>query len=229
MHMKNFEQLENTIGYKFKNKSLLKNALTHSSYANQAKLKYSENNERLEFLGDAVLELVSSEFLFLNYGDEKEGELTKLRASLVCEPTLAQDAKTIDLGSYVLLSNGEEMTGGRDRKSITSDALEALIGAIYLDGGIEPAKVFIHRFILNDIEHKKLFHDSKTYLQEIIQENPDNILEYVLVDESGPAHLKTFTVSARLNGNEIGHGKGSNKKSAEQEAAYYAILKLKGE
>lgn len=163
------KELMKRIGYQFKDEQLLLHALTHSSYANEKHMKPFSDNERLEFLGDAVLEVVSSDFLFHNYPQLSEGDLSRLRASLVCEPTLAYCAKTFELGQFILLGKGEEMTGGRERKSVTSDAFEAVIGAIYLDGGMDPAREFILRFVLTDIEHKKLYHDCKTALQEIVQ------------------------------------------------------------
>ena len=165
------EGLEKRIGYIFNDKVLLKQALTHSSYANEQKIRKNGDYERLEFLGDAVLEMISSEFLFKEHPDMPEGKLTKLRSSLVCEPALAQCAKEIDLGSYMLLGKGEEATGGRYRESITSDVMEALIGALYLDGGFQVVRNFILKFILSDIENRILFYDSKTVLQEIIQKN----------------------------------------------------------
>ena len=165
------EELEEIIGYKFKDKSLLELALTHSSYSNDQKKGKMHNNERLEFLGDAVLELTSSEVLFHEYREKTEGELTRLRASLVCEPTLADCAREIHLGDYLLLSHGEDRTGGRNRDSVISDAFEALIGAIYLDGGYNSSKTFIKKYVLNDIENKQLFFDSKTILQELLQKD----------------------------------------------------------
>ncbi|GFI27214.1 ribonuclease 3 [Lachnospiraceae bacterium] len=224
--MKKQEEFEKIIGYTFQNETLLRQALTHSSYANERHRK-SEDNERLEFLGDAVLELVSSEFLFLNYPKLSEGDLTKLRASLVCEPTLAACTAQMQLGDFVRLGRGEEQTGGRRRKSILSDALEAVIGAIYLDGGFTNAKEFILKFILTDIEHKKLFYDSKTILQEFVQGNYEEALSYRLLEESGPDHNKNFTVEARIGDRAIGSGSGRTKKAAEQEAAYQALLLLK--
>lgn len=185
------------------------------------------NNERLEFLGDAVLELVSSETLFQRYADKPEGDLTRLRASLVCEPTLAECARTIDLGSYLYLSRGEERTGGRKRDSVTSDAFEAVIGAIYLDGGYEPAKKFVQAFVLNDIEKKHLFYDSKTILQELLQKDYKERVEYVLTREYGPDHDKHFCVEVVFRGQVFGSGEGRTKKRAEQQAAYEALLKLK--
>ncbi|WP_461818840.1 ribonuclease III [Faecalimonas sp.] len=219
-------ELENKIGYKFQRFDLLCQAMRHSSYANEKHMEKNECNERLEFLGDAVLELVSSEFLFFENKKMPEGELTRTRASIVCEPSLAFCARELNLGSYLLLGKGEENTGGRYRASLTSDALEALIGAIYLDGGFASAKEFIHRFILNDLEHKKLFFDSKTILQEIVQGNFNEPIEYTLLKEEGPDHNKSFFISVSI-GNEIyGNGKGRTKKAAEQEAAYQAILEL---
>lgn len=222
------DELQSKIGYSFKNRDLLKQALTHSSFANEQKINKLKNYERLEFLGDAVLELVSSEFLFKENPQMPEGQLTKLRASMVCEPALAYCAKDIDLGSYMLLGKGEETTGGRYRSSITSDVMEAIIGAIFLDGGIEEAKKYIYRFILSDLENKILFLDSKTILQEEIQKKKDAQLRYELVSENGPDHNKEFAVEAYLNDVLIGSGSGRTKKAAEQQAAYEALLKMKG-
>jgi len=220
------KEFQRIIGYEFRDESLLVHALTHSSYANEQHMKKLSDNERLEFLGDAVLEIVSSEFLYLNYSHLNEGKLSKLRASLVCEPTLAYCCKEIHLGDYVLLSHGEDMTGGRTRKSILSDAFEAVIGAMYLDGGIEPASEFIHKYVLNDIEHKQLFYDSKTRLQEVIQGNYKEPLKYRLISESGPDHAKEFLVEAYVGERVLGKGVGATKKAAEQEAAYEGLMKL---
>ena len=222
------EELQDKIGYRFQNTELLKQALTHSSFANEQKINKLKDYERLEFLGDAVLELVSSEFLFRENPQMPEGQLTKLRASMVCEPALAYCAKDIDLGSYILLGRGEEYTGGRYRSSITSDVMEAIIGAIFLDGGIENAKKHSYRFNLSDLETKILFLDSKTILQEEIQKKKDAQLRYELIGESGPDHNKQFTVDAYLNDVLIGSGTGRTKKAAEQQAAYEALLKMKG-
>ena len=224
---KSMDELQERIGYRFKNKNLLRQALTHSSYANEKHMSKLSDNERLEFLGDAVLEIVSSEFLFQNYPKMPEGDLTKLRASIVCEPTLALCTKEMDLGKYLFLGKGEDMTGGRKRKSILSDALEALIGSIYLDGGFASAKEFILRFILTDIEHKQLFYDSKTILQEIVQAEFKEELSYRIIAETGPDHDKLFEVEALIGEQVIGTGEGRTKKSAEQEAAYHVILKLR--
>ena len=219
--------LEQRIGYCFHNKALLKQALTHSSYTNEQKINKTENYERIEFLGDAVLELVSSDFLFREHPDVPEGELTKMRASMVCEPSLAFCARDLELGQFMLLGKGEENTGGRRRDSITSDGMEAMIGAIYLDGGFANAKEFVLKYILTDIEHKQLFYDSKTILQEIVQGHTDETLTYVLLKEEGPDHNKSFEVSAMLDGQEIGRGIGRTKKSAEQRAAYRGILTIR--
>ena len=184
MSEKAMEMLQKKIGYRFRDLSLLRQALSHSSYANEHRQENAGDNERLEFLGDAVLELSSSEFLFLEYPQMPEGDMTKLRASLVCEPTLALCARDIGLPEYLLLGKGEEHTGGRHRDSIVSDAMEALIGAIYLDGGFASAKEFVRKFILTDIEHKKLFYDSKTILQEIVQRDyKEEEVAYVLTGE----------------------------------------------
>ena len=224
---RNVKELEEKIGYNFKDSHLLGHAVTHSSYVNEKHMKKADCNERLEFLGDAVLELISSEYLFFENQTMPEGELTKLRASMVCEKALAFCARDLELGSYLLLGKGEDATGGRFRESITSDALEALIGAIYLDGGFEPAKDFVLKFILNDIEHKQLFYDSKTILQEIVQEKGIQPVEYILTGESGPDHDKQFTVSVQVNGQVVGNGTGHTKKAAEQAAAYQAIQEKK--
>lgn len=221
------EKLQEVIGYQFKDPGLLTHALTHSSYANEKHWDKTRCNERLEFLGDAVLEVISSDFLFHTYESMPEGEMTKLRASLVCEPTLAYCADVIPLGDYLLLGKGEDLTGGRKRPSVVSDAMEAVIGAIYLDGGLANAKEFIHRFILNDIEHKQLFYDSKTILQELVQEKGLQPIEYVLTGEEGPDHDKCFTVVVQVNGQVVGNGTGHTKKAAEQAAAYQAIQEKK--
>ena len=218
------KELEEKISYHFQDKHLLAQALTHSSYANEHRL---DHNQRLEFLGDAVLEIVTSDFLYHKYTEKPEGDLTKIRASIVCEPTLAYCAEAINLGSYLFLGKGEDATGGRNRNSVVSDAMEAVIGAIYLDGGFASAKEYIHRFILNDIEHKQLFYDSKTILQEIIQSRQDGELSYEILKEEGPDHNKSFEVRALVGDQEIGRGKGRTKKAAEQLAAYNGILKLK--
>lgn len=223
------KEFESSISYHFRDRRLLNQALTHSSYANEKHMDRLENNEKLEFLGDAVLELTSSEFLYLNNPKLHEGELTKLRASMVCEPTLAMCARQMHLGDYLLLGKGEDGTGGRERDSILSDALEAVIGAIYLDGGFTNAKEFIHHFILTDIDKKKLFYDSKTILQEIVQGMSKETLTYNIVDEEGPDHHKTFTADVVLGNRELAKGAGRTKKAAEQDAAYKAILKFKKE
>lgn len=218
-------ELEDKIGYHFKNKDLLTTALTHSSYANERKSQHIKYNERLEFLGDAVLSLVVSDYIFKHCPDYPEGELTKLRASLVCEKSLFEFAKQINLGHYLMLSKGEKNNGGAQRPSILSDAFEALIAAVYIDGGIEPAKKHILNFVIPAIKssRKKQVKDYKTTLQEIIQQNPGERLEYVLVSESGPDHNKHFVFEVHLNSNVIGKGGGRSKKEAEQQAAREAL------
>ena len=212
---RNVKELEEKIGYNFKDSHLLRHAVTHSSYVNEKHMKKADCNERLEFLGDAVLELISSEYLFFENQTMPEGELTKLRASMVCEKALAFCARDLELGSYLLLGKGEDATGGRFRESITSDALEALIGAIYLDGGFANAKEFILKYILNDLEGKRLFYDSKTILQEIVQAGYNEELNYQLIREEGPDHDKRFVVEARIGEKSIGEGMGHTKKAAE--------------
>ena len=225
----NGKNLEQRIGYHFRDRRMLRQAMCHSSYANEHRHEGLRDNERLEFLGDAVLEVVSSDFLYHEYPDMPEGKMTRLRASIVCEPTLALCAKEIDLGSFLLLGKGEIHTGGRYRDSIISDAMEALIGAIYLDGGFANAKEFILKFVLTDIEHKKLFYDSKTILQEIVQRDfKDEELQYVITGEQGPDHAKQFSVEVRIGSRAVGCGHGGTKKAVEQEAAYRAIIGLKG-
>ena len=192
-------------------------------------MKRLSDNERLEFLGDAILEAVSREFLFLNYKELPEGDLTRLRASMVCEPTLAFCTKDIELGQYVFLGKGEDLTGGRQRKSVLSDAMEAVIGAIFLDGGFDEAKRFILTYIMTDIEHKRMFYDSKTILQEVCQGQFKQNVSYELLSESGPDHAKTFTVQVLVGNEVLGVGTGNTKKSAEQEAAYHGLIRLKKE
>ena len=215
-HNTDLDGFQKIIQYQFNNIGLLKNALTHSSYANEKKTGNYKDNERLEFLGDAVLELTSSEFIYTGNPDMNEGKMTRLRASIVCEPTLAMCARQIHLQEYIMLGKGEDLTGGRTRDSIISDALEALIGAIYLDGGFANAKEFIHRFILNDIEHKQLFYDSKTILQEMIQAHGLEV-EYELTGEEGPEHDKKFHVIAKAGDLFVVKGTGHTKKAAQQQ------------
>lgn len=227
MNYLNSEELEMKIGYSFKDKNLFKQALTHSSYTNEQKINKLGDYERIEFLGDAVLEIVSSEFLFHKYPNVPEGKLTKMRASMVCESSLAMCARDLDLGKYIFFGKGEEGCGGRTRESILADVMEAIIGAIYLDAGFEQAKAHIMKFVLVDLEDKVLFSDSKSALQEVVQAMEDSILEYVITGENGPEHCKTFSVDVLINGKVVGSGEGKNKKAAEQSAAYQALLKLK--
>ena len=225
-HNTDLDGFQKIIQYQFNNIGLLKNALTHSSYANEKKTGNYKDNERLEFLGDAVLELTSSEFIYTGNPDMNEGKMNLLRASIVCEPTLAMCARQIHLQEYIMLGKGEDLTGGRTRDSIISDALEALIGAIYLDGGFANAKEFIHRFVLNDLENKQLFYDSKTILQEVVQAHGLEV-EYELTGEEGPEHDKKFHVIAKAGDLFVVKGTGHTKKAAQQQAAYNALLHLK--
>lgn len=218
-------KLESKIAYTFQRRELAVQALTHSSYANERKINKIKDYERLEFLGDAVLELVSSEFLYGKHQEMPEGQLSRTRAAMVCEPSLAACARDLGLDQYILLGKGEEMTGGRSRDSIVSDVMEALIGAIYVDGGFERAREFIHRFVLADLEHKALFYDAKSILQEEVQKNGGDV-HYVLTGESGPEHDKVFSVEVYQGGKLLGKGSGHNKKKAEQQAAYEALLFL---
>lgn len=215
---------EKAINYTHKNKSLVNEALTHSSYGNEGK-KGGKNNERLEFLGDSVLSVIVAEHLFTHYKHLPEGELTKLRASIVCEKSLHEFATRIDLGSYLNLGKGEENSGGRSRASILADAFEAVIASIYLDGGFEVARKFVLSFIPKqiDITNKNVLSDFKTALQEVIQKNREEKIEYVLISESGPDHDKSFLVEVHLNSNVIGTGVGKSKKQAEQIAAREAL------
>lgn len=221
------QMLEERIGYSFQDRGLLQQALTHSSFTNEQKINKAKNYERLEFLGDAVLELVSSEFLFQEHSDMPEGKLTKMRASMVCEPSLAFCAKDLELGCFIRLGKGEENTGGRTRDSIISDVMEAVIGAVYLDGGMAPARAFIDTFILSDLEDKSLFYDSKSSLQELIQGKLKKEFHYELLKEQGPEHDKTFEVELFMEGESLATGTGRTKKAAEQQAAYRALLLLR--
>ena len=215
--------LQEKMGYKFNNENLLLEALSHSSYANEH--KNLKCNERLEFLGDSVLSIVVSDYIFKHFSHIPEGELSKLRASLVCEKSLFEFSKKIDLGQHILLGRGEEITGGRERPSIVSDAFEAVIAALYLDGGMEVAAPYVLSFIPKDITPKgsDVFRDYKTILQEVIQKNPEEKIVYHLSGESGPDHDKHFTVQVLLNNNVIGEGGGRSKKAAEQDAAKEAL------
>lgn len=220
-------KFQKLIGYQFKDESILREALSHSSYVNERKINTYHNNERLEFLGDAVLELITSEYLFFEHQDKPEGELSRIRASLVCEKTLAYCARTIELGDNIFLGKGERATGGNERDSILSDAMEALIGAVYIDGGPESAKQFVFDHVLRDMEEKRIFYDSKTVLQEIVHERFHEAVVYEVTDTEGPEHAKEFHVQAYVNNKPVGRGTGRNKKAAEQDAAYHAIMKLR--
>ena len=222
------KDLEAAIGYKFQNISLLQNALTHSSYANERWHNSLRSNERLEFLGDAILDMVAAEYLYLNFKDRPEGELTRMRADMVCEQTLAKVAVQIGLGDHLLLGHGEEQGGGRTRSSILADAVESVIAACYLDGGIGAAGDLISRFILTEVPVTRMHNaDYKTELQELVQQKRNQNLSYELVGESGPDHDKHFQVQVLLNGKVIGVGSGSSKKRAEQDSARAAIEALR--
>ena len=220
-------KLEQGLGYTFRNKALLENALTHSSYANENRERHLPDNERLEFLGDSILGFVVAEYLYRNFPDKPEGELTRIRADLVCERNLAEAAATVELGSYLLLGHGEEQGGGRKRDSIVSDAMESVIAASFMDGGFAAAKEIIDRLILSDIpKGRPRNFDYKTAFQELVQRKKDQQIHYELTGESGPDHDKHFEVEVLLNGKAVGHGVGSSKKRAEQAAAEAAIEAL---
>ena len=216
--------LQKNLGYTFKNEALLQNALTHSSFANEARGGVS-SNERLEFLGDSVLSIIVSDYIYKQFGNLPEGELTKLRASLVCEKSLCGFSRELQMGSFLRLGKGEEKGGGRERDSILADAFEAVHAAIYLDSDSETARELVMRFVLKELKHTddEVFKDYKTALQEIIQRNPEEYVTYILTGESGPDHDKIFEVEVHLNSNVIGKGKGKSKKQAEQMAAKQAL------
>ena len=222
------EKLEERLGYTFQNRRLLENALTHSSYANENKAKGESSNERLEFLGDSVLGMVVADHLYRNHPDLPEGELTRTRAALVCEESLVEVAGQLELGQYLKLGRGEDAGGGRQRPSIQADAVEAVIAAVYLDGGIGSARKLITRFILtnNRREQEGVIRDFKTALQELVQRESGQVLTYHLLGESGPDHAKVFSVAVELNGKPLGAGEGRSKKEAEQAAAKAAVEKL---
>lgn len=221
------KDLEDAIGYHFKDIRLLQNALAHSSYANEQWHNSLLSNERLEFLGDSVLGMLVARFLYTTFPQRPEGELTRMRADMVCEKTLAGVANTLGLGNHLLLGKGEELGGGRHRNSILADAVESILAACYLDGGMEAASAFVSRFILVQVPADHIHHvDYKTKLQELVQRKRDQVLGYTLVGQSGPDHEKVFIVEATLNGKVVGSGSGSSKKRAEQDAAKNAICAL---
>ena len=226
MSDKRYTDLEQAIGYCFNDKSLLDIAFTHKSYSNEVLIKKFESYERFEFLGDAILEYIVSEYLFQNYSKLSEGKLTKLRASLVCEFTLSKISRELKFGKYGKFSKGESLTGGNNRDSILCDMFESVLGAIYLDGGMEPAKAFVYRFLLTDIEHKQLFYDSKSNLQEYAQKQ-NKQLTYDLLEEKGPEHDKIFYVRVKLGEYILATGEGHSRKSAAQMAAYTALCSIK--
>ena len=221
------KDLEIAIGYRFRNITLLQNALAHSSYANERWHNSLMSNERLEFLGDSVLGMLVADYLYRNFPNRPEGELTRMRADMVCERALAEIAQRIGLGEHLLLGRGEEQSGGRSRDSILADAVESVIAASFLDGGMAAARQFIEKFILVEVPVKKLHNaDYKTALQELVQQKKNQTLSYALVGESGPDHDKRFEVEVSLNGRIIGTGSGSSKKRAEQMAAKKALETL---
>jgi len=225
------KEYQKVIGYTFKDLELLNRALIHTSYANENNLPHFKSNQRLEFLGDAVLDLIISEFIYKEYPDFPEGELTKIRANVVCESTLVKIALQLGLGNYIFLGRGEESTGGKERPSILADALEALIGAIYLDGGLQEVRAFIMRQFYDEVvdtAEKQNYRDYKTALQELIQKDYGDRLYYEVISESGPDHDKVFTVQVKLKNNILGRGTGKSKKEAEQIAAKAALEELKG-
>ena len=222
-------KVEEKIGYHFTNSALLTSALTHPSYMNERKINKWEHYQRLEYLGDAVLELTMSEYLYFEYPTLSEGELSKMRASMVCEPALAFCANNLELGEFILLGKGEDASGGRHRDSILSDVFEAIIGAIYLDGGFEAAKKHINRFVMDGIGERTLFIDSKSLLQEEIQKTPGSTIRYELTGESGPEHDKVFTVALLINEVKKAEASGHSKKNAEQKAAYEVLKKIRQE
>ena len=221
------KDLETSLGYRFHNITLLENALTHSSYANERWHNSLLSNERLEFLGDSVLGMLVAEFLFHSFPNRPEGELTRMRADMVCETTLADAANAIGIGEHLLLGHGEERFGGRNRNSILADAMESVIAAAFLDGGIAAAKSIVEKFVLTKVPVNKLHNaDYKTALQEQVQQKKNQVLSYALVDQTGPDHDKQFTVEVSLNGTVVGKGVGTSKKRAEQMAAQAAIVAL---
>lgn len=225
------DEFESIIQYEFKNKDLLTLALTHSSYGNEHKKEKYENNERVEFLGDAALDLIVSRYIFDKFPYMPEGELTKLRAGAVCETSLAKVALTLHIGEFILLGRGEENTGGRSRDSILADAVEAVIGAVYIDGGFAETEKFVIRIMKDAIENLKTSFrtmDCKTHLQEVIQKTSKSPISYVIVDEKGPDHNKVFVSEVHHNGKAIGVGNGRSKKEAEQNAAADALKKIEG-
>ena len=222
------EKLEEKLGYTFQNRALLENALTHSSYANENRHTGAQSNERLEFLGDSVLGMVTADYLYRVHPDLPEGDLTRTRAALVCEGSLVEVAQQLELGTYLKLGKGEDAGGGRERPSIVADAVEAVLAAVYLDGGIGSARKIIQRFILDREEEKSGSRDYKTALQELVQRESGQVLAYRLVGSTGPDHAKRFQVEVELNGTPVGAGEGRSKKEAEQMAAKAAIAKLKG-
>ncbi|WP_019416053.1 ribonuclease III [Paenisporosarcina sp. TG20] len=226
-----FTILQQELGVKFNNPELLYQSFTHSSYVNEHRRKLYTDNERLEFLGDAVLELSVSQYLFQKFASMSEGELTKLRATIVCEPSLVLFAHELNFGKYVLLGKGEEVTGGRERPALLADVFESFVGALYLDQGLQPVVTFLEQVVFPKVEIGAFSHvmDYKSQLQEIVQQMNNGVLSYEIVEEQGPAHNRTFVSNVRLENNELGVGKGKSKKEAEQKAAQVAIILLQSQ
>ena len=224
--IRDLDRLQSIIGYTFTDKGILKQALIHPSYSGEMHMQRFESNQRLEFLGDAVLELVTSEYLYTEHPQTEEGELTKKRSSLVFEAALNECAKNIGLGDYIYLGRGEDAGGGREKPSILSDTFEAVIGAIYLDGGFEEAKRFIHSFVIDKIDEMSLLRDGKSLIQKYVQKDPEAVLEYKLEEVAEPGHPERFKAQLFINGRYISEGRGQSKKHAEQNAAVAACRKL---
>lgn len=226
-----FAVLQQELGVQFQNPELLYQSFTHSSYVNEHRRKFYTDNERLEFLGDAVLELSVSQYLFQKFTAMSEGELTKLRAAIVCEPSLVLFANELNFGKYVLLGKGEEITGGRERPALLADVFESFVGALYLDQGLQPVVKFLEQVVFPKVEIGAFSHvmDYKSQLQEMVQQMNNGALNYEIVEEKGPAHNRTFVSSVRLGNTELGEGKGKSKKEAEQKAAQVAIIRIQGQ
>ncbi|EUJ33445.1 ribonuclease III [Listeria floridensis FSL S10-1187] len=223
-----WEELQESVGFSFKELSLLQTAFTHSSYVNEHRKEHLKDNERLEFLGDAVLELTVSDYLFKKYPDMAEGQMTKMRAAIVCEPSLVEFADSVHFSKYVRLGKGEEKAGGRTRPALLADVFEAFIGALYLDNGLQKVIQFLERIVFPKIDAGAFLEtvDYKTQLQEIVQRDRDVLIEYDILGETGPAHNKAFEAQVIVNGQVLGRGTGRTKKQAEQNAAEFAVSKL---
>ncbi|WP_339063388.1 ribonuclease III [Tepidibacillus marianensis] len=223
-----FSLLQNKLDIQFHNINLLKQAFTHSSFVNEHRHRHFKDNERLEFLGDAVLELTVSDYLYNMFPNMKEGQMTKLRAAIVCEPSLVEFAESLDFGAYILLGKGEEITGGRQRPALLADVFESLIGALYLDQGIEPVRIFLKQYVFPKIEQGDFFqiHDYKSQLQEYVQHQNLGNISYEIISETGPAHDREFQSAVKIEGKLYGYGVGKSKKEAEQRAANQTLIQF---